>query len=104
MDDHYSIQLFMARTSDAENVEEFLQKAPEILDFNRIYIYETVVNGHQWYSVLYNDFATQDNAIDNIEQLPSSLKANDPYLRRITALKKDSARNRLYTEEVEHAK
>jgi len=103
MDDHYSIQLFMARTSDADNVEEFLQKAPGMLDFNRIYIYETVVNGNMWYSVLYNDFATQDNAIDNIEQLPSSLKANEPYLRRISALKKDSARNRLYSEEAVHA-
>ena len=98
-DDHYSIQLFTARTSDADNVEDFLEKAPDILDFGRIYIYETVVNGRSWYSVLYNDFATQDDAIENLEQLPSSLKANDPYLRRVSALKKDSARNRLHAEQ-----
>lgn len=100
---HYSIQLFMALKSDADNVEEFLRNAPEMLDFSGIYIYETVVNGRLWYSVLYNDFATQDNAIENLEQLPSSLKANDPYLRRVSALKKDSARSKLYAEQAVHS-
>ena len=84
----------MARTSDANKVEAFLQDAPVMLDFSRIYIYETVVNGRLWYSVLYNDFATQGNAIGMLEQLPSSLKFSDPYLRRISALKKDSVGNR----------
>ena len=88
--------MFTARTSDANKVEAFLQNTPAMLDFTRIYIYETRINGRSWYSVLYNDFATQDNAIDNLEQLPSSLKASDPYLRRISALKKDSAWNRQY--------
>ncbi len=90
---HYSIQLFMARISDADKVEAFLHDAPEMLDFNKIYIYETVVNGRLWYSVLYSDFTTQDNAIEKLNQLPSSLKASDPYLRRVSVLKKDFARN-----------
>ncbi|MCK4674334.1 MAG: AAA family ATPase [Gammaproteobacteria bacterium] len=94
LDDHYSIQLFMARTSDVDKVEAFLQNAPAMLDFTRVYIYETMVNGRLWYSVLYNDFATQDDAIEKLEQLPSSLKASGPYLRRIGAVKKDSARNK----------
>ncbi len=94
LDDHYSIQLFMARTSDVDKVEDFLQNAPAMLDFTRVYIYETKINGRLWYSVLYNDFATQDDAIEKLEQLPSSLKASDPYLRRIGAVKKDSARNK----------
>lgn len=93
-DNHYSIQLFMARTSDADKVEAFLEDAPETLDFTEIYIYETVVNGRAWYSVLYSDFVTQDDAIKELDTLPESLKASDPYLRRLSALKKDSARNR----------
>ena len=91
-DNHYSIQLFMARTSDADKVEDFLQDAPETLDFTKIYIYETVINGRLWYSVLYRDFATQDEAIEMLHQMPSSLRASDPYLRRVSALKKDAAR------------
>ncbi len=90
---HYSIQLFMARTSEADKVEAFLRELPETLDFTKIYIYETVINGRAWYSVLYNDFTTQDDAIDKLDQLPSSLKASGPYLRRVSALKKEITRN-----------
>jgi len=92
-DFHYSIQLFMARTSDKNKVEAFLRDVPVTLDFTKIYIYETVISGRSWYSVLYSDFAAQDEAIDSLERLPSSLKASDPYLRRVSALKK-SAGNR----------
>jgi len=91
-DNNYSIQLFMARTSDASKVEAFLEQAPETLDFTKIYIYETVINGRAWYSVLYSDFTTQEAAIEKLAELPASLKASDPYLRRIRALKKDIAR------------
>ena len=91
-DNNYSIQLFMARTSDADKVEAFLEEAPKTLDFTEIYIYETVINGRAWYSVLYSDFATQESAIEELGNLPFSLKASDPYLRRIGALKKDAAR------------
>ncbi len=91
-DNNFSIQLFMARTSDADNIEAFLLDVPETLDFTKIYIYETVINGRAWYSVLYDEFITQDDAIAKLDALPASLKASDPYLRRISALKKDVAR------------
>lgn len=91
-DNHFSIQLFMARTSDADKVEAFLQDVPETLDFTKIYIYETLVNGRPWYSVLYSEFIAQDDAFAKLDSLPASLKASEPYLRRISALKKDIAR------------
>ena len=93
VDNHYSIQLFIARISKADKVEAFLQDAPKTLDFTRIYIYETVINGHDWYSVLYNEFATHSEAIDSLDSLPLSLKASGAYLRRISALKKDKTLN-----------
>jgi septal ring-binding cell division protein DamX len=94
IDNHYSIQLFLARTGSADKVEAFLENVPETLDFTKIYIYETVINGHEWYSVLYNDFATHSNAIASLDNLPPRLKASGAYLRRIGTLKKDSARNK----------
>ena len=93
VDNHYSIQLFMARISNADKVEAFLQDAPKTLDFTRIYIYETVINGNEWYSVLYNDFATHSEATKSLDSMPLSLKASGAYLRRISALKKDKTRN-----------
>jgi type II secretory pathway predicted ATPase ExeA len=92
-DDFYSIQLFVTTITEADKVEAFLKDAPVTLDFSRIYIYETLINGRMWYSVLYSDFATQGEAVEKLEQLPLSLKASDPYLRRISALKKESVQN-----------
>jgi hypothetical protein len=93
VDNHYSIQLFLARTSNADKVEAFLQDALETLDIARVYIYETVINGHAWYSVVYSDYATQSKAIESLDSLSLSLKANGAYLRRISALKKDNRRH-----------
>jgi len=92
VDSHYSIQLFMARTIDADSIEAFLRNAPETLDFTKIYIYETVINGHNCYSVVYNDFDVQSRAIQSLDNLPEYLKANGAYLRRVSALKKDGMR------------
>lgn len=89
---HYSIQLFMVPTSAADKVGAFLLDTPATLDFTQVYIYETVINGDAWFSVLYSDFATRDKAIEALNVLPSSLKASEPYLRRISALKKDLAK------------
>jgi len=88
---NYSIQLFMARTSKADELEGFLQDIPEMLDFTKIYIYETVINGLSWYGVVYDEYRTYDHAMAVLNELPESLKASDPYLRRIRALKKDAA-------------
>lgn len=89
--DYYSIQLFMAHISDSKRVEAFLAEAPEMLDFNKIYIYETVVNGHNWYTVLYSDFATKREAIETLNSMPASIRASKPYLRRVNILKKENA-------------
>jgi hypothetical protein len=89
--EHFSIQLFMAHISDADRIESFLAEGSEMLDFNKIYIYETVINGHNWYNIFYNDFATQGEAIDMLDSLPSSIRASKPYLRRVSILKKENA-------------
>jgi septal ring-binding cell division protein DamX len=91
-DDQYSIQLFLASTSDADAVERFLQALPETLDFEKIYIYETRINGSTMYSVLYNNYASRQTAQTKIENLPADLQASKPYLRRVGALRKDLAR------------
>ena len=86
----YSIQLFMARRGNADELEAFLQDIPEMLDFTKIYIYETVISGNSWYGVVYDQYRTYGHAMEVLNQLPLSLKASDPYLRRIRALKNDA--------------
>lgn len=90
---HYSIQLFMTRMNDVAAVEEFLLNAPETLDFAKIYIYETVINGRELYSVLYGDFASRQIARSKLESLPAELQASQPFLRRVSTFRKASVRN-----------
>jgi type II secretory pathway predicted ATPase ExeA len=90
---HYSIQLFMARIVDDQAVEKFLRNIPEMLDFEKIYIYETVINGRQMYSVLYDDYASRRIARAKLNSLPEELQASHPFLRRVSAFRKSSVRN-----------
>ncbi len=85
----FSIQLFMSRTTAADRIEDFLRKASLIVDFSKIYIYETMINGRSWYSVLYGDYATQKMAVKALRQLPVLLQRSSPYLRRLSAIQKD---------------
>jgi len=85
----FSIQLFMSRTTAADRIEDFLHKASLIVDFSNIYIYETMINGRSWYSVLYGDYDTQKMALNALRQLPALLQRSSPYLRRLSAIQKD---------------
>lgn len=88
-DRHYSIQLFMARKLDAAAVEQFLRDVSETLDFEKIYIYETRINGRPMYSVLYDEYDSRQQARITLKSLPADLQASKPYLRRVSALRKD---------------
>ncbi|MDH5611335.1 MAG: AAA family ATPase [Gammaproteobacteria bacterium] len=88
-DNHYSIQLFMTRIVDAEGVDNFLREHPEMLDFEQIYIYETMIGNIERYSVLYGDFATRRSAQAMLDGLPAELKESQPFLRRVSAVRKD---------------
>ena len=90
-DSHYSIQLFMTRIDDATAVEGFLRNVPELLEYDKIYVYETRVGGSRMYSVMYADYATKENAQSTLSSLPDDVRANKPFLRRIRALRKEVA-------------
>jgi len=92
-DNHYSIQLFMTRIVDAEGVEKFLSEHPEMLDFEQIFIYETMIGDVEMFSVLYGDFSSRQVAQTVLNELPLELKESQPYLRRVSALRKDLLHN-----------
>ncbi|MES0326618.1 MAG: AAA family ATPase [Gammaproteobacteria bacterium] len=88
-DSHYSIQLFVTRLVDVVGVDKFLDELPETLDFEQIYIYETVINEVEMYSVLYGDFAYRQEAQAKLRSLPIELLDSQPFLRRVSAIRKD---------------
>lgn len=93
-DSHYSIQLFVTRVIDVNGVDKFLVASGQTLDFEQIYIYETVIANVEMYSVLYGDFVTRRQAQAILNGLPQKLKQSQPFLRRVSALRKDLLRNK----------
>jgi type II secretory pathway predicted ATPase ExeA len=92
-DSRYSIQLFMTRIADAKAVEQFLRDQSDLLDFEKIYVYETMIGGSRMYSVMYNDFDSRRTARSILENLPEDMRASKPFLRRVSALRKDLESN-----------
>ncbi len=88
-DDHYSIQLFMTRIADVKALERFLREPSDLLDFEKIYVYETKIGGSRMYSVLYDDFDSRNTARYTLQSLPADMRASKPFLRRVSALRKD---------------
>jgi len=86
---NYSIQLLMARKSKVAAVEEFLQTLSLSLDVSKVYIYETELGKSAWYSIVYDEFSSYQKAMAALQKLPRSLKASSPYLRRLSALKRE---------------
>jgi type II secretory pathway predicted ATPase ExeA len=92
-DNRYSIQLFMTGIADAKAVEKFLRDQSDLLDFEKIYVYETMIGGSRMYSVMYNDFGSRQTARSILENLPEDMRASKPFLRRVSALRKDLEAN-----------
>lgn len=88
-DRHYSIQLLMARKSKVAAVEEFLQTLEDSLDVSKIYIYETELGESSWYCIVYDEFSSYQKAMAALQELPQSLQASSPYLRRLSTLKRE---------------
>ncbi len=92
-DSRYSIQLLMTRVDDVQGVEKFLNERPEMLELDQIYIYETIIDETKNYSVLYGDFESYQVALTQLRSLPDELKSSQPFLRRLSAVRKDLIRN-----------
>lgn len=81
---NYSIQLFLASNSGLVALEEFLANVPESLDFNKIYIYETLINNVRMYSVNYDDYTSFSMAVKTLHGLTDDFQASKPFIRRIS--------------------
>ena len=83
-DNQYSVQLFLARKNGRAAIEEFLGNVPESLDFNKIYIYETLINKQAMYSVIYDDFTSFSKAVEVINGISNDFQINKPFVRRVS--------------------
>ncbi len=82
-DDHYSIQLLLTAQSQQRHVEEFLQQRNRAGEIDKVYVYQTVIDGRPYLGVLYREFSGYSTARRALESLPPDLKRLGPFIRNL---------------------
>ncbi|HEY9200194.1 MAG TPA: hypothetical protein VIQ81_01240, partial [Gammaproteobacteria bacterium] len=87
--EHFTIQLSLIDAWATEKVNQYLQRAAETLQPDKLFIYPASIQGRMVYSVLYNDYAGREAATEQLRQLAPWIRQNAPYLRTVTGIKAD---------------
>lgn len=83
---HYSIQLLVTEENRRENLALFLVESQTTVELGKLYVYKTQMRGGVWFSVLYNEYETFNDARKALDRLPNSLKQSGPFVRRIRGI------------------
>lgn len=84
---HYFIQLLATDATRTGHIEGFVARAIEQLDPAQIRAYRSSLSGHDRVGVIYGDFATREEAIAAMQQLPDTIKAAQPFPRQVARLR-----------------
>lgn len=87
--ENYTIQLSLIDAWATEKVHQYLQRAAETLQRDKLFIYPASIQGRMVYSVLYNDYAGREAATEQLRQLAPWIRQNAPYLRTIKGIRSD---------------
>ena len=84
--DHYFIQLVARGASHADDVENFLARAGQMLEPTDLRLYRTGTPENSKISVIYGDYPTRAAAWSATRDLPEQIRQMRPYPRRVSTL------------------
>ena len=87
--ENFTIQLSLIDAWATEKVNQYLQRAAETLQPEKLFIYPASIQGRMVYSVLYNDYAGREAATEQLRQLAPWIRQNAPYLRTVKGIRAD---------------
>ncbi|MEW5708465.1 MAG: AAA family ATPase [Pseudomonadota bacterium] len=84
----YSVQLFLTNDIRPARMERFLQRARELIDLDRIYVYPTRTGGQPNFTVLYGSFDSREEGLAALDRLPPGYRSEfAPIVRRLEEVK-----------------
>jgi type II secretory pathway predicted ATPase ExeA len=89
----YSIQLFVA--DNDQQLRNHLKGLPKFIEMNDIYMYRSAAQGRPMVNVLWGSFSDRKAAHDELAVLPSSLRANRPYVRTLDGIRAEIGRQQV---------
>lgn len=79
--DQYTVQLAASLDSDA--IQRFIKSQPDLPELHYVHIKQ---RGRDWYISLYGSYNSFGAAKTAVDQLPSSMRKNSPWIRRLAKL------------------
>jgi MSHA biogenesis protein MshM len=89
--DGYSIQLFVAASD--ELLRKYIKSLPKSVEINDIYMYRGEAEEGPRLNVLWGSYGTRTAALEGLDELPPSLRANRPYVRTVESVRLQLERN-----------
>jgi MSHA biogenesis protein MshM len=89
--DGYSIQLFVAASD--EHLRKHLRALPKFIETNDIYMYRGDAEGGSRLNVLWGSYNSRTAALEWLDELPPSLRANRPYVRTVRSVRMEMERS-----------
>ena len=83
---HYFVQLLATDASQTGEIEGFLARATSVLDPSQIRAYRSSLSGRDRVGVVFGDYATREEAVEAMHNLPESIKAAQPFPRQVSKL------------------
>jgi type II secretory pathway predicted ATPase ExeA len=84
----WTIQILTA--GDPQAIERFLEEAAQTVRLEDLYLYGVKQNGRQFYGVTYGNYATLEDTITAMGDLPTSFKSRGPFHRSIGVMRKQN--------------
>ena len=72
-----------------EQLKLELDKIMQLLEIDNLYLYRKKQNGEMYTVILYGEFAERSEALTALQNLPTPIKNNRPYLRTLAGVNKD---------------
>jgi septal ring-binding cell division protein DamX len=81
--DRYAIQLVTVNSGELRKLEDFLLRASAMVPAGELLVYSVKIDGRQHYRVAYGSYASPEQALDAIKELPPLFSAYHPYYRSV---------------------
>ena len=72
---------------DPKRLENYLLELGKAVDIEQVFVYRTRAGGKPAFSVIYGSYPDRSQANAALEQLPASLRAQQPYLRTVQGMR-----------------
>ncbi|HNI71983.1 MAG TPA: AAA family ATPase [Accumulibacter sp.] len=86
-DDHFVIQLLLADAGNQRQIADFIAGNDKLLDTSQIRVYRAATQGRDRLGVIYGDYATRQQAANELSKLSALRLSSQPYVRPVSQLR-----------------